>query len=52
MGKSFGERFSVTLSALNVSNSRFLFGRDSSFAGTHYNDPRQFIASMRYRFHF
>jgi outer membrane receptor protein involved in Fe transport len=52
LGKSFGERLSLTASALNISNSRFLFGRDSSFAGTHYNEPRQIIASIRYRFHF
>jgi hypothetical protein len=52
LGKSFGDRLSVTFSALNVTNSRYLFGRDSSFAGTHYNEPRQFIGSVRYRFHF
>ncbi len=51
LGKSFGESFSVTVSALNIANSRFLFGRDSSFAGTHYNDPRQIIVSVHYRFH-
>ena len=50
IGKSLGEKISLTISALNISNSRFLFGRDSSFAGTHYNDPRQIIASIRYRF--
>lgn len=49
IGKSLGERISLTVSALNISNSRFLFGRDSSFAGTHYNEPRQIIASIRYR---
>ena len=52
MGKSFGDRVSVTMSALNITNNRFLFGRDSSFAGTHYNDPRQVIVSFRYRFGF
>ena len=50
IGKSLGERISLSVSALNISNSRFLFGRDSSFAGTHYNDPRQIIASIRWRF--
>jgi hypothetical protein len=51
MGKTFAENISVTFSALNIANSRFLFGRDNAFAGTHYNDPRQFIGSVRYRFH-
>ena len=52
LGKSFGDHLSVTVSALNVTNSRYLFGRASSFAGTHYNEPRQFIGSVRYRFRF
>jgi len=36
---------------LNIADNRFLLGRESSFAGTHYNDPRQFTVQMRYRFH-
>jgi Carboxypeptidase regulatory-like domain/TonB-dependent Receptor Plug Domain len=50
MGKSFGERWSASLSALNVANSRYLLGRASSFAGTHFNDPRQIMAEVHYRF--
>jgi outer membrane cobalamin receptor len=50
-GKRLGENLSATISALNITNSRFLLGRDSSFAGTHYNDPRQFTIQLRYRFH-
>jgi hypothetical protein len=34
-----------------MTNTRFLLGRASSFAGTHYNDPRQFTVQLRYRFH-
>jgi outer membrane cobalamin receptor len=49
-GKALGESLSATVSALNVTNSRYLLGRDSSFAGTHYNDPRQFTVQLRYRF--
>ncbi len=40
----------VTASAINLGNQRFLLGRQSSFAGTHYNDPRQIVVSLRYRF--
>src|SRR5262245_44576123 len=36
-GKSVGENLSATVSALNITNSRFLLGRESSFGGTHYN---------------
>ena len=52
MGKDFGTRWSFTFTALNIADARYLLGRDSAFAGTHYNDPRQFIGQMRYRFHF
>ena len=51
-GKSIGTRWSVNFTALNVSNSRFMLGRASAFAGTHFNDPREFIGQVRYRFHF
>jgi len=51
-GKSMGENWSIGLTALNVTNTRYLLGLNSTFAGTHYNDPRMLIASVRYRFHF
>jgi outer membrane cobalamin receptor len=51
-GKSIGERLSLTLSVLNTGNGRFLYGRDSSFAGTHYNNPREIIGTVHYRFGF
>ncbi len=52
LGKSFGERFSMTFSMLNSTNTRFLLGRESSFAGTHYNNPREIMGSIHYNFHF
>jgi outer membrane receptor protein involved in Fe transport len=52
LGKAFGERWSAGFSALNLTNSRYLLGRESAFAGTHYNNPREFIGQVRYRFHF
>ena len=51
-GKSVGERLSLTLTALNISNSRYPFSVNNSFAGTHFNNPREIIGSVRYRFHF
>src|SRR6266850_985953 len=44
-GKALAENLSATVSALNITNSRFLLGRASSFAGTHYNDPRRSLCS-------
>ena len=52
LGKSFGESFTVSVSGLNITNSRFPFSWDSTFAGTHFNNPREIIGSVRYRFHF
>ena len=54
LGKTFGEgeRWTLGLTVLNLSNSRFPFDVNSSFAGTHFNNPREIIGSVRYRFHF
>jgi hypothetical protein len=46
-GKSVGERWSIGLTMLNVTNTRYLLGLDRTFAGTHYNDPRMSIGSVR-----
>lgn len=52
LGKAIGEAFTLSLSALNVSNTRYPLSVNSTFAGTHFNNPREVIASLRYRFHF
>jgi hypothetical protein len=51
IGKDF-ESWSVRASALNLFNNQFLTGFESSFAGTHYNYPREVSLQLRYRFHF
>jgi outer membrane receptor protein involved in Fe transport len=51
-GKSFGEAFSIRVTALNVTNGRYLLDSSSSFGGTHYNFPRQIAVTLRYRFHY
>lgn len=52
IGKAVGQNWNVNFTALNVSNSRFMLGRDSAFAGTHFNDPREVMVQVKYRFHF
>ena len=53
ISKSFSEnRWLVGLTILNISNSRFPFDIDSSFAGSHFNNPREIYGSVRYHFHF
>ena len=50
LGKSFGERFTVSATALNLTNRRFLLDNSFTFGGTHYADPRQIYLQVRYRF--
>jgi len=52
LGRSFGENVSVQASAINISNSRYLLDNSNTFGGTHFNEPRQFIVQLRYRFHY
>jgi outer membrane receptor protein involved in Fe transport len=52
LGKAFGEYWSVSLQGLNLANRRFLLDNSLTFGGTHYFEPRQIYAEVRYRFHF
>jgi outer membrane receptor protein involved in Fe transport len=52
VGKSFGERLALTFTAINVTNSRYLLDTSNTFGGTHFNEPRQFIGQIRWRFHY
>ena len=52
VGKSFGENFTLSLTAMNAGNRRFLLDNSQTFGGTHYADPRQVYAGVRYRFHY
>jgi hypothetical protein len=52
LGKSFGEgeKYKVSLTALNVANRRVLLDNSLTFGGFHFNDPRQVYVEFRYRF--
>ena len=52
LGKSFGEKYTVSVTALNVANRRVELDNSLTFGGFHYNDPRQIYGEFRYRFHF
>ena len=52
LGKDFGGRFSLGVTALNVANLRVLLDNSFTFGGTHYNYPREIFAQFRYRFHY
>jgi outer membrane receptor for ferric coprogen and ferric-rhodotorulic acid len=51
-GKSFGERFSASVTALNVTNRHLLLDNSLTFGGFHFNNPREIYAEVRYRFHY
>jgi outer membrane receptor protein involved in Fe transport len=52
LSKSFRERFSVAVNALNVTNSHLLIDDSLTFGGFHFNDPREVYVELRYRFHY
>lgn len=52
VGKSFGERYAVSVTALNVGNLRVLLDNSLTFGGFHSIDPREIYAEFRYRFHY
>jgi outer membrane cobalamin receptor len=52
LGKSFGEKFSVSLEGVNVANRRVLIDNSFTFGGTHYLNPREVFVQLRYRFHY
>jgi len=52
LGKSFAERYSVSVTALNVANRRVELDNSLTFGGFHYNEPREIYVEFRYRFHY
>ena len=52
LGKSFAEKYTVSVTALNVANRRVELDNSLTFGGFHWNDPRQIYVEFRYRFHY
>ena len=52
LGKTFAEKYTFSLTALNVANRRVQLDNSLTFGGFHWNDPRQIYAQFRYRFHY
>jgi outer membrane receptor protein involved in Fe transport len=52
LAKSFGERVSVRLTALNLSNNHYMLDKSNTFGGTHFTNPREISAQLRYSFHY
>jgi hypothetical protein len=52
LGKSFGEAYAVSITALNAANRHLLLDSSLTFGGFHYNHPREIYIEFRYRFHY
>jgi hypothetical protein len=52
LAKSFGEKLTVRLTGLNLSNNHYLLDNSNTFGGTHYVNPRQISAQLVYRFRY
>ncbi len=51
VGKAVAENLTVSVTALNLANRRFLLDNSQTFGGTHSAEPRQIYVQLRYRFH-
>ncbi len=52
LGKTFVEKYSVSVTAVNVANRRVELDNSLTFGGFHWNEPRQIYAEFRYRFRY
>jgi hypothetical protein len=52
IGHAIGERWKLSVTAINVTNHRVLLDNSITIGGFHYNDPRMLAAELKYRFHF
>jgi outer membrane receptor protein involved in Fe transport len=52
VGKTVAENLTISVTALNLTNRRFLLDNSTTFGGTHYADPRQLYLQLKYRFHY
>jgi outer membrane cobalamin receptor len=52
VGKSFGENWDFRVSGLNLSNHRYLLDNSNTFGGTHFVNPLEISAQVKYRFRF
>ena len=52
VGKALRENLTLSVTALNLANRRFLLDNSVTFGGTHYADPRQIYVQMKYRFRY
>ena len=52
LSKSFGEKLSVMLTGLNLSDNHYMLDNSNTFGGTHFVNPREVSAQLAYRFRY
>jgi Carboxypeptidase regulatory-like domain/TonB dependent receptor/TonB-dependent Receptor Plug Domain len=52
LGKNIGERTTISVTGLNLANTRVLLDNSLTFGGFHYNDPREIYGEFRFRFNY
>jgi hypothetical protein len=51
-GKTFAEKYIISVIGLNVASRRVQLDNSVTFGGFHWNDTRQIYAQLRYRFRY
>ena len=51
-GKEFREKYTASVTVLNVANRHLLIDNSLTFGGFHYDDPREIYAEFRWHFHY
>jgi outer membrane cobalamin receptor len=52
LGKTFAEKYTFSVTALNLANRRVQLDNSLTFGGFHWNDPREIYGEFRYRFNY
>jgi len=52
LGKTLAEKYTISVTGLNVANRRVQLDNSLTFGGFHWNDPRQIYGEFRYRFNY
>jgi hypothetical protein len=52
LGKTIAEKYTFSITEINLANRRVQLDNSLTFGGFHWNDPRQIYAQFRYRFRY
>jgi outer membrane receptor protein involved in Fe transport len=52
LAKSFGEKLSLRLTGLNLSNNHYMLDNSNTFGGTHFANSREISAQLAYKFRY